>query len=151
MILIQIYFMNITFKRIEKKLSKKDIKTLYDLLSKRNYSISHEIMPDFEEHKKFVKSNPYRAWYIIYFKEKAVGSFYLSNDNSIGINIEDHQDIECLKEILIFVKNNHSPLKHIKSKRAAKFHIHISPKNSFLKNTLEKLSKKLVQITYLID
>ncbi len=143
--------MNITFKRIEKKQSKKDIETLYDLLSKKNYSISHKTMPNFEEHKNFVKSNPYRAWYLIYFKEKAVGSFYLSNDNSIGINIEGHQDIECMKEILTFIKNNHSPLKPIKSIRAAKFHIHISPKNNFLKNSLDKLSKKLVQITYLID
>ena len=56
-----------------------------------------------------------------------------------------------MKEILIFIKNNHSPLKPIKSKRAAKFHIHISPENSFLRNSLEKLSKKLIQITYLID
>ena len=48
-------------------------------------SISHEVMPDFEEHKNFVKSNPYRAWYLIYFKEEAVGSFYLSNDNSIEL------------------------------------------------------------------
>ena len=143
--------MNITFKRIEEKQSKKDIETLYDLLSKKNHSISHEVMPDFEEHKNFVKSNPYRAWYLIYFKEEAVGSFYLSNDNSVGINIEEYQDIECMKEILIFIKNNHSPLKPIKSKRAAKFHIHISPENSFLRNSLEKLSKKLIQITYLID
>ena len=143
--------MNITFKRIGEKHSKKDIDILYDLLSKKNHSISHEIMPDFEEHKNFVKSNPYRAWYLIYFKEEAVGSFYLSNDNSIGINIEEYQDIECMKELLIFIKNNHSPLKPIKSKRAAKFHIHISPENSFLRNSLEKLSKKLIQITYLID
>ncbi len=143
--------MNITFKRIEEKQSKKDIETLYDLLSKKNHSISHEVMPNFEEHKNFVKSNPYRAWYLIYFNEEPVGSFYLSNDNSVGINIEEYQDIECMKEILIFIKNNHSPLKPIKSKRAAKFHIHISPENNFLRNSLEKLSKKLIQITYLID
>lgn len=80
---------------------------LFDLLIERggksNVNISHRELPSFDRHRKFVKSHPYRAWYIIVAtvdgKEEAVGSIYLTKPpspsiagNEFGIFIfEKHQ------------------------------------------------------------
>lgn len=67
---------------------------LYQLLFERNLdkSISHIEMPTFELHKEFVKSDPYKHWYLIYdynLKHLVVGSIYLSKNNEIGLFIFD--------------------------------------------------------------
>lgn len=68
-----------------------DLRILYALLLERKpwQAISHKKMPTFGEHRKFVKSNPYLAWYIIYAGEEAVGSTYITRDNELGIFIFD--------------------------------------------------------------
>lgn len=64
---------------------------LYDLLKERKpwESISHKKVPHYDEHVKFVRSKPYRKWYIIDYKGP-VGAIYLTNKNEIGIFIERH-------------------------------------------------------------
>ena len=75
-----------TEKLIFKKVETEDSLTLYDLLKERNYNISHKVLPDFKSHKRFVEKNPYLYWYIFSLNEKAIGTFYIKDDNSIGIN-----------------------------------------------------------------
>ena len=67
--------------------SDEQISALYNLLKERTYSISHRKVPSFEEHEKFVCSNPYRYWYLISFEGSLVGSFYVKFDNSISPNV----------------------------------------------------------------
>ena len=73
-----------------KKVSKDDIRFLYNLLKERDsrVNISHRTMPSYEEHTHFVLSNPYSVWYVIKLKNKKTGSIYLSKQNEIGIFIK---------------------------------------------------------------
>lgn len=72
-----------------KKVTKIDSKFLYDLLAQRDpkafISHSHEKMPTYEEHIKFMKSKPYSKWFIIKSENKKVGSISLTKQNEIGI------------------------------------------------------------------
>lgn len=62
---------------------------LYRLLKERTpfQSISHDSMPEWEEHQNFIESNPYLHWYIIENDSNVVGSMYLSKEREIGISI----------------------------------------------------------------
>lgn len=69
--------------------------TLYKLLGERKYyqNISHKEMPSYKDHVKFVKSKPYKEWYLIkdYIINKDetidIGAIYLSKQNEIGLFI----------------------------------------------------------------
>lgn len=65
------------------------IQLLYLLLSERSpsESISHKIMPSMPEHTRFVRSRPYKEWWLICIGEDPVGAIYLSNHNEIGIGV----------------------------------------------------------------
>lgn len=63
---------------------------LYQLLQERPASanISHKAIPSWEEHKRFLESHPYTAWYLVMKSETSLdvlGSIYLTRDNEIGI------------------------------------------------------------------
>ena len=96
-------------------------------MKKRNYSISHEVLPDFKSHKKFVEKNPYLYWYILSLNGKAIGTFYIKDDNSIGINTNEPTK-EIIKEILDFILDNFSPKKGIPSEIPNYFFINVSKK-----------------------
>ena len=64
---------NVKFLKINR--SELHIKLLYDLLEKRCHNISHQEMPDYETHEKFVKHNPYKFWYFIETNQKLIGTF----------------------------------------------------------------------------
>ena len=63
------------------------IDNLFHLLSKRKHSISHEKMPEYDEHAKFVTNHPYRKWWTVRKEDKLIGSVYLTDGNAIGINL----------------------------------------------------------------
>ena len=76
-----------------------DAKFLFDLLKERDAraNISHKQMPSYNSHRQFIKSEPYKRWYIIYMRhwidrphrydKEKVGSIYLSKNDEIGIFI----------------------------------------------------------------
>ena len=63
----------------------KDYLFLYNLLKERKprANISHKRMPSYSQHIKFVNSHPYTKWYIIFQKNKKIGSIYLTEMNEI--------------------------------------------------------------------
>ena len=65
------------------------INILYDLLAERTpeQSISHKGMPTMAEHTAFVRSLPYRAWYLVQVGNEYVGCVYLSKAREIGVSI----------------------------------------------------------------
>jgi RimJ/RimL family protein N-acetyltransferase len=68
---------------------------LYELLKSRDPSvnISHKKLPTWDQHKKFIKSSPYKAWYLIDIDGLYVGSVYLTNNDEIGIFLfPNHQN-----------------------------------------------------------
>lgn len=60
---------------------------LFNLLAERmpSQSISHKRMPTHEEHRAFIESRPYLAWYFIEAEGSVRGSCYLSKQREIGI------------------------------------------------------------------
>ena len=126
------------------------VKILYKLLKKRKFKISHKTIPSYENHKKFVYSNPYRKWFLIKFDESYLGNFYLTYQNIIGINLINYDDNAQLLSILKFIIEKYKPLKEIPSIRNSNFLINTSPSNLELNKKLKKMGYQVIQNTYLI-
>lgn len=62
---------------------------LWMLLKERTpeQSISHRVMPTWDDHVEFVESHPYQFWALIENDIEVVGACYLSKQNEIGISI----------------------------------------------------------------
>ena len=98
-------------------------------------------------HKKFVENNPYLYWYIFSLNEKAIGTFYIKDDNSIGINTNEPTK-KLLNEILDFILDNFSPNKGIPSEIPDYFFINVSQKNNELKDIVNSLGYIPIQVSY---
>lgn len=66
-----------------------DAKTLWKLLLERepHQNISHEALPAWTRHVKFILSDPYKNWWIITGGEDLLGACYLTRQNEIGIQL----------------------------------------------------------------
>ena len=106
-------------------------------------------MPTYENHIKFIKSNPYRYWYLIYLNSTEIGTFYIQNNNSIGINIEQPKEI-IIKKIITYVQKKIKPKKSIPSKVPEYYFINVPEKNKKLKKILEKLGCISIQKSFRI-
>ena len=139
--------MTIQFIKLEKDISNENADFLYDLLSKRKFNISHSKLPTYEEHFKFIESNPYYAWYIVTLNNQKIGSVYINRDNSIGLNLlEDHK--ENYEEIILQIENFIKPQKEIKSFRSKNIFFNINPNDKYFISILEKLDYVVSKISY---
>lgn len=114
---------------------------LYALLQERtpDQAISHKTMPSWGQHVEFVRSKPYKGWYLIAFKGVYVGSTYFSKQNEIGIFI--------FKESIgrgFAVE----AIKHLKELHEGPYYANINPKNEASIKFFEKLGFKFLQVTY---
>ena len=122
---------------------------LFFLLNNRKYSISHTNKPSKNEHAEFVYAHPYRVWYLIYKNKILIGSAYLHNDNSVGIDlIESYESV--ILSVIKYIKDNYQPLPPIKSVRRDNFFINVASENEHLFKILKKLDKKEIQRSFLI-
>lgn len=80
--------MKVTLELVDPE-SARDAVILYKLLGERKpwQSISHKKMPTLDDHWDFVKSEPYRVWYLIQTDDVVAGCIYLTNEREIGISI----------------------------------------------------------------
>jgi len=138
---------NIAFKRDVnnirfKKVTISDVDFLYELLLQRedNTNISHKKMPMFLQHKKFVESNPYSYWYVIFSKNIKIGTIYLTNINEIGFHIKKEFKNLQIENIIL----NKLFQKHPRSRYLA----NVNPKNKKLIEFFKKNRFKLLQHTY---
>ena len=137
--------------RFERVLSTEaQIKTLYELLKSRNYVISHKGLPNFDEHRQFVKNHPYLHWFLVCDGSNYCGSFYLKRDNSIGLNLVDY-NIETLSACVGFIKNNFSPQVSEPSMITEYFYLNVSWSNEEALNSLQELGLKPLQISLRLD
>ncbi len=62
---------------------------LYLMLQQREpiANISHKEMPKFYDHLQFIKSHPYKKWWMIKIDEACIGNAYLTNNDEIGLFI----------------------------------------------------------------
>lgn len=131
------------------KPSEEQIETLFELLVRRVHRISCE-ETNYNEHKQFVKSHPYRYWFLIKIVDNYVGSFYVSKENTIGINVSDEHTYLIIPHITNFVKKNFKPLSAIPSVRSGKFAINVPSSNVHLASALEAIDAKIAQVTYFL-
>ena len=122
----------------------------YRLLKLRINSISHNNIPSYEEHKKFVSANPYRYWFLIEVEKLYIGTTYIKRDNSIGIYIDPKFNAftrEVLKELL----RSFNPLSERKSIRNAKFIINVALDDEFLADTVKDIGGIEIQRTFVLS
>jgi len=116
---------------------------LFRLLSERtpDQSISHKEMPTFEEHKAFVESEPYTAWYLIdnVFSHEIVGAAYLSRQNEIGIFILQKYHGNGFAS---------DAIKELMRKHDGPFFANVNPENWASRCLFDKLGFKMIQVTY---
>ena len=125
----------------------KDLRDSYHLLGLRTKSISHSSMPSFQEHKEFVQKHPYRYWFFVKLLEESIGTLYLSNVNSIGINlIDEYKDMA--EEVLLKVQETFEPLPPIKSVRSSTFIINVPHDDHQLADTIKRLGGNEIQKTF---
>ena len=120
-------------------------KLLYQLLKERPalMNISHQRMPGFAEHCRFVNSKPYREWYFVRRGSRIIGSVYLTQLNEIGMFLfkpfrARGFERQVLKKIIA------SPPK----KRLL---VNLSLKNEFYRKIFISLGFKHIQNTYCLD
>ena len=121
--------------------------SLFEVLKNRTHSISHDKMPSFQEHQAFVTAHPYRVWYMISLKSKCVGSFYIQNDNSIGLNLEN-PDKHKINFCLNFIASNFCPYPEKKSLVPPYFYLNIPSSDTKLAAMLEVLNLIPVQTSF---
>ncbi len=61
----------------------------YLLLVQRepHQNISHSRLPTLEEHCAFIRTNPYKAWFLLKTNDGIAGCIYLTHKNEVGIGI----------------------------------------------------------------
>lgn len=125
------------------------IKYLYQLLNDRKFNISNINIPSYNEHKEFVINNPYRVWYLVFENENYIGTFYIKNDNSIGINlINETQD--NIHQILKYINDEYLPLNEKKSVIPGYFYINVPIANKKLQKILSNFNINKIQVSYKI-
>lgn len=118
-----------------------DVNTLYKLLLERTpgQAISHKTMPTHGDHKRFVKSLPYKGWHLIWVGPICVGSTYITHDNELGIFIfKGHIGKGYAKEAI----------EEMMDRYEGPFLANINPDNEASRKFFEKLGFKLLQVTY---
>jgi pseudaminic acid synthase len=108
---------------------------LYNLLKTRKFNISHNVMPTMDQHDSFVRSNPYRGWWLIYDainNSNIIGSVYVSFDNSVGVNLDLDKIAFSAEYFTKILKKEINPLPPQPSIIFGDFFYNISPKNNNL-------------------
>lgn len=129
--------------------TEEEIKSLYLLLEKRTFSISHDKMPDFHTHQEFVKSHPYRDWLLVKRDGEIIGSVYLTEENAVGINLLTIES-DIFYQIIQQLKSNYEPLPAKPSVRPDFFYVNAAAENSALKLALADIGAKHTQNSYRI-
>ena len=137
----------VEFEQVEP--TEEQIDTLFNLFEIRLHRISYQ-ETSYSKHKEYVMSHPYRDWFLIRVSENYVGSFYVSKENTIGINVDDEYTSLVVSSIIRFVNKNFKPLPLIPSVRSDRFAINVPPSNTQLTRELKAIDAKIAQVTYFL-
>ena len=116
------------------------MRALYDLLAERTpeQSISHHAMPTYNDHVLFVRSGPYRQWYLIMALEY-VGSIYLSHRSEIGVSVfRRHQRKGYARAAVL----------QLMAKHPGPYYANVNPENAASIALWESLAFRHLQSTY---
>lgn len=124
---------------------------LYALLKERPVEsrISHEAMPPYSKHARFVRSHPYRFWFLVKAADEFVGDLHVTRNNEIGIFIfTRHRGNGYGAQAVQTFMRRHRPRAAIAAVRVNKWLAHVSPENEAGASFFGKLGFKLVQRTF---
>ena len=138
---------NVSFDKITG--TDEQIETLYNHLKNRNYDISHKLLPRFQDHITFVKNHPYRYWVMILEDGCPIGTFYLQEDNSIGLNIIE-PSLSLVSEVLGYIREKFKLHREVKSKVPPYFYVNVPYDNAKLSDILIQLEAIPIQVSYKI-
>jgi hypothetical protein len=127
--------------------SDKHVDALYSLLVQRRHSISHKEMPSPQQHRQFVLSHPYRAWYLIKRGTEFVGSIYLTEQNTIGVSAPATGTV-VIAAAVKYITSHHKPLPPVPSIRPGDFHVNVAIADTRLRRVLRQIGANAVQTTY---
>jgi len=136
-------------KIIFKEVDKNDLEVLFELLKQRVHSISHNRIPTRVEHNAFVKKYPYRYWAIILEDNFPIGTFYLQDNNSVGLNIND-PSLYLVSQVLAHICAKFKPLGEMRSKVPPYFYVNAPYGNKKLGELLVNCDAVPIQISYKI-
>jgi L-amino acid N-acyltransferase YncA len=122
----------------------KHVDILFRLLEQRRHTVSHETMPTFSQHKIFVASKPYREWFLVRLQSDYLGSFYLTNNNTIGLNIIQPR-IDVVAHCLNRINSDFEPVEPIPSHVARSFSVNVPIGNTELHDNLIKIGLRPIQ------
>jgi len=131
------------------KITSNDAGDLYELLKAREFSISHANMPTIIEHKEFIENNPYLHWIKVSYLNQLIGTIYILENNSVGINIiKEFNSPLYISQILYFIIGNFEPKQEKKSLIPGYFYINTPSDNLKLIEIYNALSLKEIQISH---
>ena len=118
------------------------VDVLWQLLQERtpDQNISHRAMPTLAQHKAFIESRPYPAWYLIDCGH-LVGATYLTDRREIGIGILGRFKREGY---------GRSAIRMLMERHPGKFLANINPANRPSIDMFVDLGFNLLQATYAI-
>lgn len=123
------------------------IEFLFALLCSRQLSISHQELPSYKEHAKFVENHPYAKWLIVQDRDQLIGAIYISKDNSVGFHFLPEHELH-VPQVLSFFLARFKPLPPIKSLRSNDFFFNVAPNDIKKIELLEKLGFQISQLSY---
>jgi RimJ/RimL family protein N-acetyltransferase len=115
---------------------------LYQMLRVRppEASISHRELPSFQQHRRFVRSMPYSAWYLIKVGNDFIGAIYLTRADEIGIFVfADYQGMGHAPEAIRLLLRKHP---------RARYLANVNPANGKSIRLFRRLGFTLLQHTY---
>ena len=124
---------------------------LYALLQQRPLEsrISHQTMPTYQEHLKFLQVCPYRMWFLIRVDGEFVGDIHATENNEIGVFLfQQYRGLRYGKQALQLFISRHRPLPAVPAVRVQAWLAHIAPENDLAKHFFEDAGFHKVEETY---
>lgn len=106
-------------------------------------------VPNYQEHRDFVRSGPYRMWFLITEYGQKAGYVSLSNKNEIGIVLLKEFRHKGIGRVAVFtILKSVDPLPAIPGERAGHYIANINPSNKASRKMFESLGFEHIQETY---
>ena len=126
------------------------IAILYTLLKQRVHGISHKILPSFHQHRNFVLSDPYKEWFLVRINQECVGSVYIKDDNTVGINLVTYS-LEIVCACLNYINENFFPGKAKASFVPSQFVVNVASSNTTFQKNMKMLGYDEIQTTFRLN
>lgn len=111
--------------------------------------VSHRSMPTFEQHARFIRTLPWRLWYVISANDQWVGHIMCTYRNEIGIRLDVGSQGQGIgPEAVKWLTGKHAPLPPMPGVRIGSWVANISSGNPRSISMFTKLGFAEIQRTY---